>query len=72
MSDYPTAFTTGGSMYHSAKSDLLTRFKHIDGAIITSKCSSTSAVVVDLSVIVNALSNRKSIKPKTFQDFLVL
>ena len=26
------------------------------------------AVVVDLSVIVNALSNRKSMKPKTFAE----
>ena len=31
-----------------------------------------NAIVVDLSVIVNALSNRKSIKPKTFGELMSL
>ena len=41
----------------------------IDGAKVDDKHLNNSALVVDLSVIGNALSNRKSIKPRTFEDF---
>ena len=53
-------------MYLSSKSDLLKRFKQIPEVILEPPLEEKNAMVVDLSVVVNALSNRKSIKPKTF------
>ena len=68
VTDYPSSLTSGHKMYHSNKADFA-RFRSIEGAKVDAKHLNNSALVVDLSVIVNALSNRKSIKPRTFEDF---
>ena len=69
VTNFPSALTMKGSMYHSSKSDLLKRFKQIPDVILESSYKEGNAVIVDLSVIVNALANRSSIKPKTIGDF---
>ena len=69
VTEYPSSLTTGCRMYHSSKADLLIRFRNIEGTKIEDRRMDNSAIVVDLSVIVNALSNRKSITPRTFGDF---
>ena len=69
VTDYPSSLTSGHKMYHSNKADLFARFRSIEGAKVDDKHLNNSALVVDLSVIVNALSNRKSIKPRIFEDF---
>ena len=56
-------------MYHSKKSDLLNKFKQIQRAVVELMKSDRSAIVFDLSVVINALVNRKSIKPKTIGGF---
>ena len=56
-------------MYHSSKLDFLKWFKQILEVILEPPLEEKNAMVVDLSVVVNALSNRKSIKPKTFGGF---
>ena len=61
--------TEGGSMYHSLKSDLLKRFKQTPEVVLEPPLEDKNTVVLDLSVVVTALSNRKSIKPKTFGEF---
>ena len=55
-------------MYHSSQSDLLKRFKQIPEVILEPPPEEKNAMAMDLSVVVNALSNRKSIKPKTFGE----
>ena len=55
-------------MYYSSKSDLLKEFKQIAEVILEPPLEGKRAMVVD-SVIVNGLSNRKSIKPKTFGEY---
>ena len=69
ITEFPSSLTNGGKMYHSTKSDLLTRLKQIQGALSEPKRDEEHAVIFDLSVIINALSNRKSIKPKTIGEF---
>lgn len=69
VTNFPSALTEGGSMYHSSKSALLKRFKQIPEVILESSQKEGNAMIIDLSVIVNALSNRKSIKPKTIAEF---
>ena len=54
-------------MYHSSKSDFLKWFKQLPEVILEPPLDGKNAMVVDLSIVVNALSNRKSIKPKTFR-----
>ena len=56
-------------MYYSKKSDLLNKFKQMQGAVLELMKSDKSAIVFDLSVFINALGNRKSIKPKTIDEF---
>ena len=60
--NFPFALTEGGSMYHSSKSDILKQFKQIPEIILEPLLEEKDAMVVDLSVVVNALSYRKSIK----------
>ena len=67
VAEFPSSLTLGEKMYHSGKSDLLKRLRDIDDVKV--KPQSHSAMVVDFSVVVNALSHRKSLKPKTFNDF---
>ena len=67
VTNFPSALTEGGPMYHSSKSDLLERLKQILEVILEPPLEEKNAMVVDLSVVVNALSNRRSIKPKAFQ-----
>ena len=69
VTNFPSALTEGGSVYHSSKSDLLKRFKLIPQAVVAQPFEEKNAMIVDLSVIVNYLANRKSIKPKTFGEF---
>ena len=69
VTNFPSTLNEEGSMYHSSKSDLLKRFKEIPEVIFEPPLKEKNAMVVDLSVVVNALSNRKSIKPKTFGEF---
>ena len=69
VTNFPSALTEGGSMYHSSKSDLLKRFKQILEVTLEPPLEEKNAMVVDLSVAVNTLSNRQSIKPKTFGEF---
>ena len=57
-------------MYHPSKSDLFKQFKKIlREVILESPIEEKNAMVVHLSVVVNVLPNRKSIKPKTFGVF---
>ena len=57
-------------MYHPSKSDLFKQFKKIlREVILESPIEEKNAMVVHLSVVVNVLSNRKLIKPKTFAVF---
>ena len=56
-------------MYHSKKSDLLNKFRQIQGAVVELMNSDGSAIVFDLSVVINTLANRKSIKSKTIGAF---
>ena len=58
-------------MYHSKKSDLLNKFRQIQGAVVELMNSDGSAIVFDLSVVINTLAYRKSIKPKTIGAFLL-
>ena len=51
------------------KADLLTRFRSIEGANVEEKNVSNTAMVIDMSVIIKVLANRKSIRPKSFRDF---
>ena len=67
--EFPSSFTDGGKMYHSKKSDLLNKFKQIQGAVVELMKSDRSVIVFDLSVAINALANRKSIKPKMIDEF---
>ena len=55
VSEYPSDLINGGLMYHSAKSEFLTKLEHIAGAVTVSEHSGSRAVVGDLSVIINAL-----------------
>ena len=55
-------------MYDSNKSDLLKRINDMDGVKMIKPKSENSAIIFDLSVIVNTLSNWKSISPKHFKD----
>ena len=57
------------SMCHSSKSGLLKRWKQILEVILEPPLEEKKAMVVDLLVAVNGLSNTKSIKPKTFGEF---
>ena len=56
-------------MHYSKKSDLLNKFKQMEGAVLEFMKNDKSAIVFDLSVFINALGNRKSIKPKTIDEF---
>ena len=70
VSIHPSAVTEGGSVYHSKKSDLLTkRFKLITEAIVKRTIQDKNAMNVDLSVVVNDLANRKSMKPRALEEF---
>ena len=69
VTNFPSALTGGGSMYHSSKSDFLKRFKQILEVMLKPALEKKNAMIVYLSVVVNALSNRKSIKSKTFGEF---
>ena len=70
MTNFPSALTEGRSMYHPSKSDLSKQFKKIlREVILESPIEEKNAKVVHLSVVVNVLPNRKSIKPKTFGVF---
>ena len=69
VTNFPSALTEGGPMYHSSKSDLLKRFKQILEVTLEPPLEEKNAMVVDLSVAVNTLSLRQSIKPKTFGEF---
>ena len=55
-------------MHHSSKPNLLKRFKQIPEVILEPPLEVKNVMVMDLSVVVNALSSRKSIKPKTFGE----
>ena len=61
VTKFPSALTEGGSMYHSLKSDLLKQFEEVPEVILEPPLEEKNAMVVDLSVVVNALSNRKSL-----------
>ena len=61
VTKFPSALTEGGSMYHSLKSDLLKQFKEVPEVILEPPLEEKNAMVLDLSVVVNALSNRKSL-----------
>ena len=67
VANFQSTLTEGGSMYHSSKSDFLKWFKQLPEVILEPPLDGKNAMVVDLSIVVNALSNRKSIKPKTFR-----
>ena len=56
-------------MYDSSKSDFLKWFKQIPEVILEPPLEEQNTMVVDLSVVVNALSSRKSINSKTFGEF---
>ena len=56
-------------MYHSKESDSLNKFRQIQGAVIELMKSDRSEIVFDLSVVINTLAKRKSIKPKTISEF---
>ena len=56
-------------MYYLKKSDLLNKVRQIQGAVVELMKGDRSAVVFDLFVVINALANRKSIKPKTIGEF---
>ena len=62
VTNFPFALTGGSSMYHSSKSDILKQFKQIPEVTLEPLLEEKDAMVVDLSVVVNALSYRKSIK----------
>ena len=68
VTEHPS-ITDASRMYHSNKSDLLKRFRKIDDAVSPSLNYNNSAMVIDLSVVVNVIANRKGIHPKTFSDF---
>ena len=47
------------------------RLQAIDGAVSEANHTVKSgAIFIDMSVVVNALSNRKSLRPKTFIEFV--
>ena len=56
-------------MHHSKISDLLNKFKQIQGAVVELMKSDRSAIVFNFSVFINAPANRKSIKPKKIGEF---
>ena len=69
VTNFPSILTEGGSICHSSKSGVLKRLKQIPEVILEPPLEEKNAMVVDLLVAVNALSNTKSIKPKTFGEF---
>ena len=69
VTEHPSSITDASRMYHSNKSDLLKRLREINGVTSPNLCYNNSAMVIDLSVLVNILANRKGIHPKTFADF---
>ena len=69
VTEFPSSSTDGGKMYHSERSHLLHKFRQIQGAVIKLTKSERSAIVFNLSVVINALANRKSITPKPIGEF---
>ena len=69
VTNFPSALNDEVSMYHSSKSDLLKQFKQIPEVTLEPPLEEKNAMAVVLPVVVNALLNRKSIKPKTFGEF---
>ena len=61
--------TEFGKMCHSKESDSLNKFRQIQGAVVELMKSNKSEIVFDLSVVINTLAKRKSIKPKTISEF---
>ena len=59
VTKFPFALTERGSVYHSLKSDLLKQFRQIAEIILEPSPEEKNAMVVDLPVVVNALSNGK-------------
>ena len=68
VTNVPFVLTELVSMYHSSKSDFLKRFNQIPKVILELP-REKNAMVVDLPVVVNVISNRKSIKQKTIGEF---
>ena len=69
VTNVPFVLTEEVSMYHSSKSDFLKRFNQIPKVILQLPREKKNAMVVDLPVVVNVISNRKSIKQNTIGKF---
>ena len=69
LTNFPPALTESGSMYHSSKSIFSSNSSKFLKLYLNHHSKKKNVMVVDLSVVDNTLSNRKSIKQKTFGEF---
>ena len=59
VTEFPSSFTDDGKIYHSKKLDSPNKFRKTQGAVVELVKSDGSAIAFDLSVVINALANRK-------------